>query len=121
MAASKVAEARRILAKPRTDRNGHPMMQMEVVILTNEQTDPEDDGRRMLYVRGNMRRAIRAAVIAASADDLRNGAQLAVMYTGQGKAIGSYAAPKLYKAKYEPPTEASLAEVAAFFDQDGDE
>lgn len=52
--------------KPRTDRNGHPMMQLEVVILTNEQTDPEDDGRRMLYVRGNMRRAIRAAVIAAA-------------------------------------------------------
>ncbi|PXX52274.1 hypothetical protein DFR70_1336 [Nocardia tenerifensis] len=98
---------------------GRPIPQLEVVILTEWRTEPDDDGARKLYVRGNLRKAIKAAVIAADDTDLRNGARLTVTFTGLGPAFSAdYAAPKLYKARYEPPTEASLAELAAYLDAD---
>lgn len=108
--------------KQKTDRNGDPVLQMEVVILTAWKENPDDDGQRMLYVRGNLRKAIKTAIGAAGDDDLRNGARLTVTYTGQGKAFSDkYPAPKLYRAKYEPPTEANLQEVAAFLGKDQDD
>jgi hypothetical protein len=100
-------------------RQGRPIPQLEAVILTGWQTDPDDDGARKLFVRGNMQKAIKAAVIAAGDTDFRNGARLTLTYTGNGQAFSAeYAPPKLYQAKYEPPTDASLAEVAAYLDAD---
>jgi hypothetical protein len=100
-------------------RQGNPIRQLEVVILTGWQTDPDDDGARKLFVRGNLQKALRAAILAAGDDDLRIGARLTIQYTGTGQAFNAdYAPPKLYKAKYEPPNDASLAEVAAYLGQD---
>lgn len=104
--------------KPKTARNGRPLMQLEVVILTSWQVDPDDDGRRMLFVKGNLQKAIKQGIIAAGDDDLRIGARLTIAYTGLGAAFNQdYSPPKLYAAKYEPPTDASLAEVAAFMEE----
>ncbi|MFQ6229935.1 hypothetical protein [Nocardia sp. NPDC002869] len=103
-------------------RGGQEVMQLEVVILTEQRTDADDDGARKLFVRGNLQKAIKAAILAAGDDDLRNGARISVQYTGTGQAFSAdYAPPKLYRAKYEPPTDDSLAEVAAYLGQDDDE
>ncbi|WP_051165495.1 hypothetical protein [Nocardia testacea] len=103
-------------------RGGREVPQLEVVILTEQRTDAEDDGARKLFVRGSMQKAIKAAILAAGDDDLRNGARVTVQYTGTGQAFNAdYAPPKLYRAKYEPPTDDSLAEVAAYLGQDDDE
>lgn len=100
-------------------RQGNPVRQLEVVILTRWQTEPEDDGARKLFVRGNLQKAIKAAILAAGDDDLRTGARLTIQYTGTGTSFSAdYAPPKLYQAKYEPPTDDSLAEVAAYLGAD---
>ncbi|WP_069167262.1 hypothetical protein [Nocardia altamirensis] len=102
-------------------RQGQPIPQLEVVILTSWQTDPDDDGARKLFVRGNLQQAIKKAIIDAGDDDLRTGARLTITFTGTGQAFNAdYAPPKLYRAKYEPPNDASLAEVDAYLNQDDD-
>lgn len=107
--------------KPKV-RGGKPIPQLEVVILTNQQTAPDDDGVRKLFVRGNLQKAIKKAILTAGDDDLRDGARLSIQFTGTGTAFSAdYAPPKLYRAKYEPPTEDSLAEIATYLDQDGEE
>lgn len=100
-------------------RSGREVPQLEVVILTDQHTDPDDDGARKLFVRGNLQKALKQAILNAGDDDLRNGARIAVQFTGTGTAFSAdYAPPKLYRAKYEPPTDDSLAEVAACLGQD---
>ncbi|NKY60912.1 hypothetical protein [Nocardia flavorosea] len=100
-------------------RGGQEVLQLEVVILTGQQTDPDDDGARKLFVRGNLQKAIKQAILAAGDDDLRNGARISVQYTGTGQAFSAdYAPPKLYRATYEPPNDDSLAEVAAYLGAD---
>lgn len=104
--------------KAKTTANGRTLKQLEVVILTGWQTDPDDDGRRKLFVKGNLRSAIKKAIVAAGDNDLRNGSRLTVTYTGLGAAANpDYSAPRLYRAKYEPPTEDSIAELAAFLEE----
>lgn len=103
-------------------RGGREVPQLEVVIWTEQRTDAEDDGARKLFVKGNLQKAFKAAILAAGDDDLRNGSRVSVQFTGTGQAFNAdYAPPKLYKAKYEPPTEDSLAEVAAYLGQDDEE
>ncbi|OBF65963.1 hypothetical protein A9X06_07440 [Mycobacterium sp. 852002-51759_SCH5129042] len=100
-------------------RQGKPIPLLEVVILTDRKTDPDDDGARKLFVRGNLQKAIKAAIIAAGDDDLRTGARLTIQYTGTGQAFSAdYAPPKLYRAKYEPADEATIAEVATYLGHD---
>ncbi|MEU8901763.1 hypothetical protein AB0C65_38275 [Nocardia sp. NPDC048505] len=101
--------------KAKTTSNGRPLKQAEVTILTKWQVDPDDDGRRKLFVKGNLQKAFRTAILAAGDSDLRVGALVTVTYTGDGQAFNAdYSPPKLYAVKYEPPNEATLAEVAAF-------
>lgn len=100
-------------------RGGKTIPQLEVIILTQEKTDPDDDGARKLFVRGNLQKAIKKAILAAGDDDLRNGSRVTAQFTGTGTAFSAdYAPPKLYRAKYEPPNDDSLAEVAAYLGQD---
>ncbi|WP_280431569.1 hypothetical protein [Nocardia brasiliensis] len=104
--------------KPKTARNGRPLQQLEVTILTSLQVDPDDDGRRLLFVKGNMQKAIKAAVLASGDSDFRNGARLCLTFTGLGAAFSAdYSPPKQFAARYEPPTDASLAELAAFMEE----
>lgn len=85
--------------------NGEPKMQIVVSLLTDER-DPsieEDDGRRRLFVKGQMMTAVREAV-RAGGGKLLAGGRLAVAYVGDGEQkTRGFSPPKLYKAQYEAP------------------
>jgi hypothetical protein len=88
----------------KTWSDGNPMMQLKVVLLTGP-VDEEDDGRRAIYLKGQMRDAVREAVKAKNQKGLAIGGKLAVKYVGDGEAQARMNPPKLYKAKYEPPVQ----------------
>lgn len=86
--------------------DGKPKLQLRIVATTDTR-DPErddDDGQRAIYVKGQMQQAIRDAIKTAGAQKIEVGGVLAVRYDGDGdppkKGLN---APKLYRAKYEPP------------------
>lgn len=86
--------------------DGNPMMQAVVTIQT-DQRDPavdDDDGHRRLFVKGAMQAAVKEAVLAADARQLEVGGTLAVQYHADGVPKGRLAPPKLFKAKYTPPS-----------------
>lgn len=88
------------------ENNGKPMMQA-VVTLQTDLRDPEigdDDGIRRLFVKGQMQTAVRDAVKAAGARELKHGGTLKVQYHADGeRKKAGYNAPKLYRAKYTAP------------------
>lgn len=86
--------------------DGKPRMQVVVTLLTELQEDDEDDQLRAIYVKGEMQKAVRAALVKAGARGLEDGGKLLVQYTGDGepKRRGMSGA-KLYYAKYEPPVQ----------------
>ena len=88
--------------------DGSPMLQLRVVIQTGQidTSIPDDDGRRTLYVRGNMLKAVRQAVRAARAKGLEVGGRLTVTYSGDGEPTKrGFNPPKLYTAAYVPPSQ----------------
>lgn len=110
--------------------DGSPRMQLVITLLTDER-DPEnenDDGSRRVFAKGgryevasgsgkSMKEAIADAVRRAGAKEIDEGATLTVAYTGEGKKTNrGYASPKLFKAKYEPPSK-SVA-VDDLFDEE---
>jgi hypothetical protein len=98
--------------EPKTWDDGSPMMQVKVILATDERDadDPDDDGERALYLKGNSLKAVQAAVKEAKAKGLQVGGKLAVKYVrdGEQKTKG-LAKPKLYAAKYEAPDPMSQA------------
>jgi hypothetical protein len=102
--------------EPLTWADGRPRMQLVVSMATDQRADDNDDGIRTVYAKGgnyeaasgtgtSMKDAIADALKRASASSLDVGGVLTVAYTGEGKKTNrGYAAPKLFKAKYEPPT-----------------
>lgn len=90
--------------KPKFWDDGNPMMQLVVTIQTGLR-DPsieDDDGRRRLFVKGQMKNAVSDAVRAAGAPGLQVGGTLDVAYTHDGEAKRGLNAPKQYKARYTP-------------------
>ncbi|ASR85076.1 hypothetical protein SEA_PHELPSODU_67 [Mycobacterium phage PhelpsODU] len=101
-------------------KDGSPRMQLVVTVQT-DLNDPEiedDDGLRRLFVKGEMRKAVQKAVIAAGAKGLDVGGQLFVTYIGDGEKKGNLSAPKLYRAEYTKPA-AGAAPAAAAAPADG--
>ncbi|WP_405695210.1 hypothetical protein OHA99_09265 [Streptomyces coelicoflavus] len=93
--------------------DGNPMMQMVVTVQTDER-DPaieDDDGRRRIFVKGQMKNAVADAVRQAGAKGLEVGGTLHVRYThdGEPKQRG-FSAPKQYAAKY---VAAAVSELGA--------
>jgi len=84
--------------------DGKPMMQLRVVLITEEHDlGPDDDGLRAIYVRGLMQRAIGQAVRAAGAQGLEVGGKLRVIYSGDGvPRQRGFSPPKQYEAMYRP-------------------
>lgn len=95
---------------PKTWDNGDPMMQLPVDVQTTLRESDEDDGVRTLYIKGQMRAAIRDALRAAGSDGLRVGGTLSVTYTGDAKP----SAPGLNGAKQYAATYSQPAAGAAF-------
>lgn len=87
------------------DQKTQPMMQLRVVLATEERDGDDDNGQRAIYVKGNMQQAVRDAIKATGADKIEEGGTLAVQYydNGQATTVG-FNPPKLYKAQYKPPS-----------------
>lgn len=87
--------------------DGNPMMQIVITIQTEERDAAidDDDGKRRLFVKGQMQEAVRDAVIASGAKGLELGGTIAVAYIADGvpKQRG-FSAPKQYRAEYAPPS-----------------
>lgn len=83
--------------------DGNPMMQLVVTVQTQER-DPQvedDDGRRRLFVKGQMKNAIADAVRAAGARGLEVGGTLTLTYTHDGAVTQrGFNPPKQYTASY---------------------
>lgn len=83
--------------------DGNPMMQLVVTVQTDER-DPqieEDDGRRRLFVKGQMKNAIADAVRAAGGRGLEVGGILTVTYSHDGTpSQRGFNPPKQYAATY---------------------
>lgn len=95
------------------DAKTQPMMQLRVVLQTDERDGEDDDGHRALYVRGNMQQAVRDAIKAAGATTIEEGGTLAVQYTGNGTASKpGFNPPKEYRSQYAPPVAQPATAVA---------
>jgi hypothetical protein len=105
--------------KPMVWPNGQPRMQW---LITVERADGETvtfyaKGGTFTAAQGkgdSMLAAISAAVRAAGASSLDVGAELAVSYTGTGKAAAGKFPPKLYSAEYKPAAAASIPVESLF-------
>lgn len=94
--------------KPLTYDDGHPRLQVIVTLQTslNDGDIVDDDGRRRLFVKGDMTRAVRDAVKATGRRKLDLGGELSVTWADEGVAPRKgLNKPKLYEAKYLAPEE----------------
>lgn len=91
--------------KVKTWDDGNPMKQLVVTLRTDERENEDDDGRRRIYIKGQMQQAVREAVQKAGADGLGIGGELAVKYVKDGEAKQrGWNPPKVYAARYTVPT-----------------
>lgn len=106
--------------KPLFWADGTPRRQLVITLQTNLSTTDDDDGQRTIYAKGgryevatgegmSMRDAIADAVKAAGAKTMDPGDELAVGFTGEGKAKRGYNAPKLYAASFRKATQSVSA------------
>ena len=100
--------------------DGKKRMQLVITLQTADRTGEDDDGLRTIYAKGgryevdkgegmSMRDAIAQAVKDAGATSIDPGDELAVGYTGLGKAKRGYSAPKLYAASFKKATKSVKA------------
>lgn len=82
-----------------------------MIPLVTVQTDlrdpeiPEDDGQRTAWIRGRYAtEAVRQATKAAGKRRLEEGGRFMLRYTGNGTAEKGLNPPKLFEARYAPPT-----------------
>jgi len=104
---------------PKVWEDGNPMLQLVVTLQTDEHDADieDDDGRRRIYLKSNMKRAVSDAVRKAKANGLEVGGKLTVTYTGDGEPTKrGFNPPKLYDAEYEPPANVVLNDAS---DDDG--
>lgn len=90
-------------------QDGKPRMQAVFTLQTDEITDDEDDGMRKVYAKGQMLRAIQAAVLKAGAKGVADGGTLLVRYTGDAEPKRKgMSGEKQYFAKYQPPAHTTV-------------
>jgi hypothetical protein len=101
--------------KPLTWDNGDPKNQLVIKLQTALREDADDDGVRMLYVKGSKDPASKSLTAAltgalqAAKSKLAVGGTLTVTYTGNGTpSTTGFTPPKQYAATYAPPSEAFL-------------
>jgi hypothetical protein len=90
--------------KPKTWDDGSPAMQLVVTLATQERDDEEDDGLRRIYIKGQMKAAMQAAIKAVGAKQLDLGGTVTVTYTHDGERTNpAFSPPKQYAVQYVPP------------------
>ncbi|MFD4936313.1 hypothetical protein [Streptomyces virginiae] len=88
---------------PKFWSDGNPMNQLVITVQTDQRDHEidEDDGRRRLFVKGQLKNAVADAVRAAGARGLEVGGILTVTYTHDGQATQrGFSPPKQYTAQY---------------------
>lgn len=90
--------------KPKFWDDGNPQMQLEVTIATEERdaTIDNDDGKRRIFVKGQMLAAVRDAVRKVGESGLREGGTFVVRYIAD-KPSGLGNDAKQFEAAYKPP------------------
>lgn len=104
----------------KTFEDGSPMMEI-VFTLQTDVIDPEieeDDGTRRLFARGQMLKAIGAALRKAHWSAPLVGGTLKVKYAKDGDRVGRKNPPKLYQAIFEPPAAADEFDAMAGYEPD---
>ncbi|GAA1994228.1 hypothetical protein GCM10009799_20400 [Nocardiopsis rhodophaea] len=97
---------------PLTWPDGKPKEQIKVVLSTDQRdpSDPYDDGKRAVYIKSGMFKAVRVAVRASGAPGLEVGGTLTITYTGNGTpSRPGLNPPKQYEATYAPPSPGTAA------------
>jgi hypothetical protein len=88
--------------------DGSPRMQLVITVQTDRRDDQDDDGRRRIFVKRQMRDAVNRALRTAGVKDLAVGGVLTITYSGDGEpADKGLAAPKIYEATYIPPDDSA--------------
>lgn len=83
--------------------DGKPQLQLVITVSTSERDpeNPDDDGTRRFYVKGQMKNAVAQAVRAAGAKGIEVGGTLTITYARDGqKSNPRFNAPKEYTAQY---------------------
>lgn len=92
-------------------KDGKPMEHL-VVTLQTEEHDSEiedDDGKRRIYIKFNMKTAIADAVRKSGAKALEVGGKLTVTHTSVGQPTAKgFSPPKFYSAEYVPAADSFL-------------
>lgn len=89
-----------------TWKDGSARQQLVVTVQTSlrDPSNPDDDGQRKIYIKGQMQKAVTQAVRASGGKQLDVGGTLNVTYIGDGvPAARGLTAPKEYAATYTPP------------------
>lgn len=85
--------------------DGNPMMQLVVTLLTTEQDDEDDDGLRAVYVKGQLRAALRGAILKSGEQGIQEGGELVVRFVSElPSQTKGFSATKQYKVGYRPPS-----------------
>lgn len=84
--------------------NGEPRKQMEITVQTKERTDPQDDGKRVIFVKGDGPRAAKAALREVNASDVSEGGWYYQAWVDEEPAKqAGFNAKKIFKVIYAPP------------------
>lgn len=84
--------------------DGSPRKQMELTLQTAERADPQDDGQRRLFIKGDLPRATREAMKPYGKHDIEIGAWFYAAWVDEkpSKQAG-YNPQKIFNAVYAPP------------------
>jgi len=87
-----------------TWNDGSPRKQMVLLLQTAERADPQDNGQRQLFIKGDLPRAVREAFQAVSASDVEIGGWIYAAWVDEKPAKqAGYNPQKIFKAIYAPP------------------
>lgn len=92
--------------EPKYWSDGKPREQLQVILATQQRdpSDPSDDGHRALYVRGELTKAVRAAIKASGAKGIEVGGTVTATYIGNGQPPKpGFSGAKLFDVTYVPP------------------
>ena len=105
---------------PQVWSNGDPVWELVFTLQTADRDvdNPDDDGTRRLFARGQMLKAIGIALRKAHWSKPLKGGELAVQYQSDGpQTRRGFNPPKIYVARFTPPDEADEMEALAGPDQ----
>jgi hypothetical protein len=112
---AEITQQRDLEGNPKTYDDGNPMEQLVVTLQTDERdaSIDNDDGKRRLFVKGQMKAAV-ADAVRKSGSSLQPGGKLAVKYIGdKAPEKRGFSPAKQYQAAYQPGTDPAVDQMLA--------